>query len=71
MSTLASEKADSVITHLLEAMDIMGIPRQINDNAPAYVFSNMKWFFKHIMMQNILQVKSIGGEIQLYFKRNA
>ncbi|KAL6032000.1 hypothetical protein STEG23_002249 [Scotinomys teguina] len=35
---LSSEKADSVIMHLLEVMAIMGIPAQIKtDNAPAYV----------------------------------
>jgi hypothetical protein len=27
-SALSSEKADSVITHLLQVMDIMGIPTQ-------------------------------------------
>ncbi|KAL6048456.1 hypothetical protein STEG23_026502, partial [Scotinomys teguina] len=37
-TALSSEKADSVITHLLEVMAIMGIPAQIKtDNAPAYV----------------------------------
>ncbi|KAL6076291.1 hypothetical protein STEG23_002994 [Scotinomys teguina] len=35
---LISERADSVITHLLEVMAIMGIPAQIKtDNATAYV----------------------------------
>ncbi|KAL6092317.1 hypothetical protein STEG23_003249, partial [Scotinomys teguina] len=37
-TALSSEKADSVITHLLEVIAIMGIPAQIKtDNAPAYV----------------------------------
>jgi hypothetical protein len=37
--TLASEKADSIITHLLEVMAIMGISTQIKtDNGPAYIF---------------------------------
>ncbi|KAL6088252.1 hypothetical protein STEG23_033372 [Scotinomys teguina] len=37
-TALSSEKADSVIMHLLEVMAIMGIPAQIKtDNAPAYV----------------------------------
>ena len=37
-TALSSEKADSVITHLLEVMAIMDIPAQIKtDNGPAYV----------------------------------
>ena len=41
-TALSSEKADSVIMHLVEVMAIMGIPLQIKtDNAPAYVSS--KW----------------------------
>ncbi|KAL6083314.1 hypothetical protein STEG23_007305 [Scotinomys teguina] len=44
-TALSSEKADSVITHLLEVMAIMGIPAQIKtDNAPAYVSGKMKQF---------------------------
>ncbi|KAL6035037.1 hypothetical protein STEG23_037457 [Scotinomys teguina] len=44
-TALSSEKADSVITHLLEIMAIMGIPAQIKtDNAPAYVSGKMKQF---------------------------
>ncbi|KAL6080855.1 hypothetical protein STEG23_037101 [Scotinomys teguina] len=42
-TALSSEKADSVIMHLLEVMAIMGIPAQIKtDNAPAYVYGKMK-----------------------------
>ena len=42
-TALSSEKTDSVITHLLEVMAIMGIPVQIKtDNAPAYVSKKMK-----------------------------
>ncbi|KAL6043129.1 hypothetical protein STEG23_019310, partial [Scotinomys teguina] len=38
VTALSSEKADSVLMHLLEVMAIMGIPAQIKtDNAPAYV----------------------------------
>ena len=45
-TALASEKADSVITHLLEVMDILGIPIQIiTDNGPAYISNKMKVFF--------------------------
>ena len=41
-TALNSEKADSVIKHLLEVMDTMGIPVHIKtDNAPAYVSSKM------------------------------
>ena len=37
---LSSERGDSVITHLLEVMAIMGISTQIKtDNGPAYSFS--------------------------------
>ena len=43
--TLASEKADSVITHLLEVMAIMGIPTQIKaDNSLVYISNKMKQF---------------------------
>ncbi|KAL6044970.1 hypothetical protein STEG23_011887 [Scotinomys teguina] len=43
---MSSEKADSVITHLLEVMAIMGIPVQIKtDNAPAYASNKMRQFF--------------------------
>ena len=45
-TTLTSEKADSVITHLLEVIAFMEIPVQIKtDNAPAYVSNKMKGFF--------------------------
>ena len=44
-TALSSEKADSVITHLIEVMAIMGIPAQIKtDNGPAYVSKKMKLF---------------------------
>ena len=36
-TSLSSEKADLVITHLLEVMAIMGIPAQKKNNGPAYV----------------------------------
>ena len=42
-TALTSEKADSVITHLLEVIAFMEIPVQIKtDNAPAYVSNKMK-----------------------------
>ena len=45
-SALSSEKADSVITHLLEVMAIMGIPTQIKtDNS--LVSNKMKHFFTY------------------------
>ena len=41
----SSEKADSVIMHLLEVMAIMGIPAQIKtDNGPVYVSKKIKVF---------------------------
>ena len=44
-TALSSEKADLVITHLLEVMAIVGIPAQIKtDNGPAYVSKKMKHF---------------------------
>ena len=47
-TALSSEKADSVITHLLDVMAIMGIPAQIKtDNGPAYVSKKMKQFFAY------------------------
>lgn len=53
-SALSSKKADSKITHLLEAMVIVGIPIQIeSDNALAYFSikwnNSLKWnFFLYI-----------------------
>ena len=45
-TALSSEKADSLITHLLEVMVIMDIPAQIKtDNSPTYVSKKMKQFF--------------------------
>ena len=51
---LSSEKADSVITHLLEIMAIMGILAQINtDNDPAYASKKMKQFFAYYNIKHI------------------
>ena len=45
-TALSSEKADSVITYLLEVTAIMDIPAQIKtDNHPAYVSKKMKLFW--------------------------
>jgi hypothetical protein len=53
-TALVSEKADSVITHLLEVMAIMGIPTQIKtDNS---LVSNK---MKHFEYYNI---KHVAGE---------
>ncbi|KAL6045669.1 hypothetical protein STEG23_015755 [Scotinomys teguina] len=53
-TALSSEKVDSVITHLLEVMAIMGIPAQIKtDNAPAYVSGKMKQFFAYYNIKHI------------------
>ena len=46
VSSLNLNKADLVITHLLEVMAIMGIPVQVKtDNALSYVSKKMKQFF--------------------------
>ncbi|ERE73959.1 putative Pol polyprotein [Cricetulus griseus] len=53
-TTLNSEKADSVITNLLEVMAVMGIPAQMKiDNAPAYVFTKMEQFFKYYNIKHV------------------
>ena len=53
-TALSSEKADSVITHLLEVMAIMGIPAQIKtDNGPSYVSKKMKHFFAYYNIKHI------------------
>ena len=53
-TALSSEKADCVITHLLEVVAIMGMPIQIKtDNAPAYVSSKMKQFFTYYNIKHI------------------
>ncbi|MBV2133725.1 DDE-type integrase/transposase/recombinase [Pseudomonas sp. MAP12] len=53
-TALNSEKADSVITHLLEVMAVMGIPAQIKtDNAPAYVSTKLEQFFKYYNIKHV------------------
>ena len=53
-TALSSEKTDSVITHLLEDMAIMGIPAQIKiDNGPAQVSMKMKWFFVYYNIKHV------------------
>ena len=48
-TALVSEKADLVITHFLEVVDIMEIRIQIKmENDPAYDSNKMKWFL-HII----------------------
>ena len=45
-TALSSEKADCVITALLEMMSVMGIATQIKTlNAPAYIYNKMNLFF--------------------------
>ncbi|KAL6088635.1 hypothetical protein STEG23_010424, partial [Scotinomys teguina] len=61
-TALSSEKADSVITHLLEVMAIMGIPAQIKtDNAPAYVsgsgFGIVKFIYMVYYIDRLLYVE--------------
>lgn len=47
-NALSSEKAGSLIAHLLEGMALMGIGVQTRtDIAPAYVSSKMQQFFPH------------------------
>lgn len=44
-TAFSSEKADSVIAHLLKAIAIMKTPVQIKtDNVPAYITSKIKGF---------------------------
>ena len=46
-AALSSEKADSVITHLLFCFAIMGIPIKLKtDNAPAYQSSKLSQFLE-------------------------
>ena len=53
-TALSSEKADLVITHLLEVMAIMGISTQIKaENGPAYVSKKMKCFFAYYNIKHI------------------
>ncbi|KAL6080845.1 hypothetical protein STEG23_037091, partial [Scotinomys teguina] len=53
-TALSSEKAHSVIMHLLEVMAIMGIPAQVKtDNAPAYDSGKMKQFFAYYNIKHI------------------
>ena len=50
-SALSSEKADSVITHLLEVMSMMEIPIQIRtDNCLVYISNKMKQAFLNIII---------------------
>ena len=51
---LKLSKTDSVITHLLEVMAIMGIPTQIKtDNGPAYVSRKMTRFFAYYNINHV------------------
>ena len=57
-TALASEKFDSVITHLLEVMAIIRTPRQIRtDNAPTHVSSKMKQFFAYYNIKHITGIQ--------------
>ena len=59
-TALSSEKADSVITHLLEVMAIMGIPVQIKtDNALAYVSRKMKQLFEYYNIKHITGIPHV------------
>lgn len=56
-TALTSEKADLVITHLLDGMAIMGIPVQIKiDNALACVPSKMKHFLTYFNIKHITDI---------------
>ncbi|MGE9714896.1 DDE-type integrase/transposase/recombinase [Escherichia coli] len=56
-TALNSEKADSVITHLLEVMAVMGIPAPIkNDNAAAYVSTKLEQFFKYYKIKHAIGI---------------
>jgi len=49
-----SEKAYSVITHLLEVMAIMGILIQIKmDSGPAFIFNRMKPLFEYYNIKHV------------------
>jgi hypothetical protein len=51
---LSSEKADSVVLHLLEIMIIRGIPVQIKTgNAPTSLSSKMKSLFTYYNIKHI------------------
>ena len=54
MTALNSENADSVITHLLEAMAIIGLCVEIKiDNDPAYVSIKMTQHFAYYNIKHI------------------
>ena len=51
---MSSEKANPLITYLLEIMAIMGIPAKIKtDNGPAYVSRKMKQFFAYYNIKHV------------------
>jgi transposase InsO family protein len=53
-TALASEKADSVITHFLDVMAIMGLPIQIKtDYGPAYISNEMKQCFEYYNIKHV------------------
>ena len=54
ISALCSEKAECVLTHLLNIMTIMGMPAQIKtDNAPTYLSNKIKQFFTYYNIKHI------------------
>ena len=64
-TALISEKADSVITHLLEVMAVMGIPAQIKtDNSQAYVSTKLEQFFKYFNIKHVPAYHTILQEKQ-------
>lgn len=65
-TALSSEKADSVITNVLEIMAIMWIPIEIKiGNAPAYVSSKMKQFFAYYNIKYITGIPHNPTDKQL------
>lgn len=52
-SVMSTEKADTVITHLLEAFAVMGKPRAIKiDNGSAYLSGKYQHFFQQYWSSN-------------------
>jgi hypothetical protein len=56
-TSLTSKKADSIITHLLKVMTILGIPLQIKmDDGLTYVSNKIKQFFTYYNIKHITDI---------------
>jgi hypothetical protein len=64
-TALRSEKADSVITHLLEVMSIIEVPTQIKlGNDLVYICNKLKHFFEYYNIKHVTGIShNLTGQV--------